>query len=46
MGAAFGAVALGLSRFGTVGAYIALVICVVLGGYLVWAMAMRWNRRD
>ena len=43
-GFAFLAVAAGLSRFGTVGAYIALAVCVVLGGYLLWAMATRWNR--
>ena len=39
------AVAVGLSRLGTVGAYIALAICLGLGGYLAWAMATRWNRR-
>ncbi len=46
MGIAFLAVAAGLSRLGTVGAYIALVVCVALGGYLAWAMATRWNRRQ
>lgn len=40
------AVATGLARLGTVGAYIALAFCVVFGGYLIWAMATRWNRRD
>ena len=46
VGMACGAVLMGLSRLGTAGAYIALVICAVLGGYLLWAMATRWNRHD
>jgi len=45
MGFAFLAVAAGLSRLGTVGAYIALAVCLALGGYLLIAMAVRWNRR-
>ena len=45
MGFAFLAVAAGLSRLGTVGAYIALAVCLALGGYLLIAVAVRWNRR-
>jgi hypothetical protein len=45
MGFAFLAVAAGLSKLGAVGAYITLAICLALGGYLLWAMAARWNRR-
>ncbi len=46
MGFAFLAVAAGLSKLGAVGAYIGLAICIGLGGYLIFAMASRWNRRS
>ena len=35
-----------LSQAGTVGAYLALVICVLGGGFITWYVVTHWRRHD